>query len=366
VDLFATAARDRHRRVALSAGASAAARGISVATTLVSVPIVLGYLGEERYGLWVTITSLTIGLSILDLGLGNGLVNAVAEAHGRDDPALARRYVSSAFFLLTGISLALALIFLSTHSIVPWARVFNATSPAAEREAAPAMAVFMSCLIATVPISVAQRVQAGYQRGFDNSLWQAAASLIGLTALLAGVWLQFSLPSLILAFSGPPLLTGAIQAGLLFGWRHRELRPRWREFSAPAAGKIFRLGGLFFVLQLAATLAFASDNLVAAQVLGAASVAEYSVTMQLFSVPMLILGTLFLPLWPAYGEALTRGDVSWVLRTLKRSLLIALVVAGLPSVALVVFGRSVVQWWAGPLVAAGRCFRRRGMLSRCS
>ena len=123
------------------------------------------------------------------------------------------------------------------------------------------------------------------------------------------------------------------------------------RFRRLAARKIFKLGGLFFVLQLAAALAFASDNLVAAHVIGAASVAEYSVTMQLFSLPTLILGTLFLPLWPAYGEAVTRGDFAWVERTLKRSLLLAVVVAGIPSVVLILAGRPIVQWWAGSSLA---------------
>ena len=136
---------------------------------------------KNGIGLWVTITSLTLGLSLVDLGLGNGLVNAIAEAHGRDDPALARRYVSSAFFLLTGISLSLRL--LSSSSCRDSCRGLGCsmvTATAAAREAGPAAIVFVGCLLVAAPLSVAQRVQAGYQRGFDNSLWQAAGSLMGL------------------------------------------------------------------------------------------------------------------------------------------------------------------------------------------
>ena len=110
------------------------------------------------------------------------------------------------------------------------------------------------------------------------------------------------------------------------------------------------MGSLFFVLQLAAALAFASDNLIAAQVLGTEAVAEYAVTLQLFSLPMLLLGTLFAPLWPAYGEAVTRGDVLWVQQTLRRSLLLAAIVAGLPSMMLVLWGGPLIHWWAGPSI----------------
>ena len=340
-------AQDRQRRVALSALAAGCARGISVLTLFITVPVALAYLGEERYGVWVMITSLTLGLSLVDLGLGNGLINAIAEAHGRDEPSLAQRYISSAFFLLTGISVSFGLVFLLVQGFVPWPRVFNVVTPAAAREAGPAAAVFVVCLLIAAPLSVAQRVQAGYQRGFDNSLWQAAGSLFGLAGLLIAVGLGMSLPWMVFAVAGLPILASTLQAGVLFGWRHRELRPSWRSFSITAAARIFKLGGLFFVLQAAAALAFASDNLVAAHVLGTELVAEYSITMQLFSLPALILGTLFMPLWPAYGEAMTRGDFHWVAQTLKRSLVLAIVVAGLPSLVLVVLGQPIVQWWAG-------------------
>ena len=343
----AARARDRHRRVFLSALASAFARGISALTLLITVPLVLKYLGDERYGLWVTITSLTFGLSFVDLGLGNGLVNAVAEAHGKDKPALARTYISSAFFLLLTLAVSLGLLFFLVQRWVPWPRVFNVSSPLAVLEAGPAAVAFVGCLLLSAPLGIVQRVQTGYQRGFDNSLWQAAGSLFGLGGLLVAIQLGAGLPWLVLAVAGLPLMATVIQAGVLFGWRQPELRPRWTAASPQAARKILQMGSLFFVLQLAAAVAFASDNLVAAQVLGTEAVADYAITLQLFSLPMLLLGTLFAALWPAYGEAVTRGDVIWVQQTLKRSLLLAALVAGVPSTMLVLWGVPLIHWWAG-------------------
>jgi O-antigen/teichoic acid export membrane protein len=352
VDLSTPAARarDRQRRALLSALASAFARAISVLTLLITVPVVLPYLGEERYGLWITITSLTVALSFVDLGLGNGLVNAVAEAHGKDQPALARTYISSAFFLLAALSVALGLLFLILQRWVPWPRVFNVSSPMAAADAGPATVAFVGCLILSVPLGIVQRVQSGYQRGFDNSLWQAIGSLLGLTGLLAAIQAGAGLTWLVLAVTGLPLLATLTQAWMLFGWRQPELRPLWAEASPQATRKILRMGGLFFVLQLAAALAFASDNLVAAQVLGTETVAEYAITLQLFSLPMLLLGTLFAPLWPAYGEAVTRGDVLWVRQTLKRSLLLAALLSGIPSMVLLLWGGPLIHWWAGPSI----------------
>ena len=75
-------AQERHRRLALSALAAALAKLLSVLTTLVSIPLALAYLGDERFGVWATLSALVLTLQFADLGLGNGVVNTVSSAHG--------------------------------------------------------------------------------------------------------------------------------------------------------------------------------------------------------------------------------------------------------------------------------------------
>src|SRR5687768_8312192 len=76
-------ARERQRRAMLASGAAAVAKVVRVLTIFASVPLAIGYLGAERYGLWLTISSVAAFLTFADLGLGNGLLNAVSEAEGR-------------------------------------------------------------------------------------------------------------------------------------------------------------------------------------------------------------------------------------------------------------------------------------------
>src|SRR6516225_8522455 len=72
---------ERYRRAALTAVASGAAKGMAVLTALITVPLTVGYLGMERYGLWMTISSVIAMLAFADLGLGNGLMNVLSEAN---------------------------------------------------------------------------------------------------------------------------------------------------------------------------------------------------------------------------------------------------------------------------------------------
>jgi O-antigen/teichoic acid export membrane protein len=89
---------------------------------------------------------------------------------------------------------------------------------------------------------------------------------------------------------------------------------------------------------------------VAAQVLGPEAVTQYAVPARMFYAVGLVAGLLFLPLWPAYGEALARGDIVWIRRTLIRSLQMTLLLVGLPSFFMVIAGKAIVHIWVGPQI----------------
>jgi hypothetical protein len=168
--------KERLRRVALTALVSAFAQGISMLTLLISIPLTLNYLGAERYGLWITISSLIAVLGFADLGMGNGLLNAVAEANGRNDQKAAESYVSSAFYILTGIALFLGVIWLMVYPHVSWSWLFNVITPKAMAEAGPATSIFIWCMLINLPIGLIQKIYDGYQEGYINGLWRAGGA----------------------------------------------------------------------------------------------------------------------------------------------------------------------------------------------
>lgn len=133
----------------------------------------------------------------------------------------------------------------------------------------------------------------------------------------------------------------------LFGFRKPWLRPRLADATRTAAGHVLRLGLLFLTLQVAVSVAYASDNLIAASVLGLESVPQYSVPFTLFNVPAMFVTLMLAPLWPAYGEAIARRDTAWVRRTLKKSLYLSIVASGLASFALVTAGKPILAVWVG-------------------
>jgi O-antigen/teichoic acid export membrane protein len=101
------------------------------------------------------------------------------------------------------------------------------------------------------------------------------------------------------------------------------------------------------VLSIAIAVAYESDALVLTQILGPSAVTTYAVTMRVFLVVPALAGFVLMPLWPAYGEAISRGDTPWVRQTLRRAVKggLLLSVSGAGLLALV--ARPFIDAWAG-------------------
>ena len=340
---------ERYRRMALSTLAITLAKGVAALSTLVSVPLTIRYLGNERYGLWMTITSVAMLLNFADLGMGNGLVTELSAAHGRDDRRAASCYVSSAFLVLVLIALGGGTMFAAVYPFVSWSSVFKVTGTLASREAGTAFSVFLACTAIRIPLGVAQRVQMGYQEGYISSLWQATGALIGLIGLVIAIQAHAGLPWLVLIMSGGPVLTATVNWIIEFSARRPWLVPRLSRMKWAACRKMLTTGLLFLLLQVLALVGNASDNIIIAQVRGAAAVAGYSVVQKLFTMGLLAQ-LLVAPLWPAFGEALSRADYAWARRALNRGLAASFFIGAVVALPLVVFGQHLVTLWAGSSV----------------
>ncbi len=343
--------QERHRRLALSAAASGAAKLISVLTALISLPLTLTYLGPERFGMWATISSMIAMMAFVDFGIGNGVLSAVASAHGRGDLAATRRAVSTGFYLLIGVGMALALAFILVSPFVSWHSFFNVESAQAQLEAGPAAAVFVLCFAANIPLSVVQRVQMGLQQSFLASIWQCVGSLLALVGVLCVIHLGGPLPWLVLALAGAPLLASIFNSCLFYLHQRPDLRPRLKEFSVESVSHIASMGAMFFTLQVVVTMAYASDSFIIARLLGASAVTHFAVPEKLFGLIALIVAMVTAPLWPAYGEAIARGDRQWVVSTLTRSTVTVVSVAAVLSTLFILFGKPILSAWVGSAVA---------------
>jgi O-antigen/teichoic acid export membrane protein len=334
--------KERLRRAGLTTVTSMLSRAIGLLTSLVSVPLTFRYLGTERYGIWMVLISIIAAMGFADLGIGNGLMNAISEAHGKDDRPLAREYVTSALGLMLCIAAVLAVVGTAAYPFLPWMRLFNVKSSAAAADGAKAFLILYASFVVNIPLGVISRAQSGLQKGYAAQMINAFGSVLSLGAMLLIIWLHGNLAWLVSASVVAGITTTLLNGWILFR-DHPWLMPSADAFRRSSANKIFKLGLMFFVLQSTFAIAYTSDNIVIAQVLGAAAVAIYAVPQKLFGMISVVVGMGINPLWPAYGEALARGDVAWVRRTFFGSLWLTLAITVPSCAALTLAGPWILR-----------------------
>jgi O-antigen/teichoic acid export membrane protein len=341
---------ERNSRARLALAGSVLARLSTMGANFLVVPLTLSYLGQERYGVWVTITTLNGLLAFADLGLGNGLINAIAQANGRDDQKDAASAVSSAFFALCGVAmLAIALLFTIVR-LVDLRPIVGVSDPVFAQETINAALAYLVCFFISLPASVVSKVQVGYQEGFAASLWTAAGTVSGLLSVVMMTKFNVGLVTLVVALCGVPILVSLLNSILVFALRKPWLCPSVINVKHGRLKELFGTGLLFFMMQVIGTLSLQCDNLLIARYLGAVEVTRFSVAFRLFTLVSQVALMATAQLWPAYGEAFARRDHAWIQASIRKNILRTSLMVVPGCVFLATLGNWIVGLWTGGLV----------------
>jgi O-antigen/teichoic acid export membrane protein len=335
--------KERYRKVILSAGSSVFNKVVTILTGLISVPLTVDYLGVERFGLWMIITSILALIAFADLGLGNGLVNAIAKSEGENNHNDSQEAISSTFFILLIMSIIMSSMFFIVYPYINWADVFNVKSQLAIKESAPTLAILMSSFFINLPINIVQKIQLGYQQAFINNLWLTFGAVLGLIGVLIAIYFKLGLPYLVGFMILGPIISMILNGIFLFK-NKPDIFPKLKYFNITTSKKLLSIGIVFFFLQLFTVIGGSADNIIISQILGASSVATYAITKKMF-LAIQVSQFIIAPLWPAFVESLAKKDYKWAKSTLIKILKISMLSGGIMALSLVFFGQSVVEVW---------------------
>ncbi|HYE19879.1 MAG TPA: oligosaccharide flippase family protein [Tepidisphaeraceae bacterium] len=309
--------RARARRVWLAIATSVLARALTLVVPLVCLPLFVRYLGPEGYGLYEAIGALAVWLTLANAGLYLGLQNRLQECLVAGDAALARRYVSSATFLVGLIALAAAVLVTVVALAVDWQRIFPTRSPELAAQLALAFWVCAVSTLAGLALGVPAVVYAAGQELHVANAWEMAARAVTIAASIGVVFTQFGLVGVVVATATLPLVVRLLNFVSMF-WREKpELRPSLGQFDRRLLARTVADGAYAFVLQAAVVMIYQVDKLVIGIGLSPEALAPFAVVGRLFLIAYGAYLVVLFALWPAYGDALRRGDVAWVRRGVR-------------------------------------------------
>lgn len=323
-----------------------AARLASIGSTFAVFPFALAYLGTERFGVLVTLTSFVALFSFLDLGIGNALMNATSRAGGNTDKAEvvtagAQAYRLAAVICTIGLLIATVVPFWPTENL---SRLLGVSSEQTRAELLPAVVALVVLLALGVPASLAQRVQMGQQLGYWANLWQTSGSLLAIATALVAIQLDAGVFGLLAATVGSPVAAQLLNSTLFFTRERNLLRA---VFTARVAGtpSLLPMSLGFFGLQVIAAITFQSGPAIISYLNGASQAAEYAAAFRLYSIPSVITSFITLPLWPAYSQAYAREDMSWIRRRFAQAVLFTAGAAGVVTAGIYFLRYPITQAW---------------------
>jgi len=293
-------------------------RGITIAVNFVLVPMTLNYLNPSRYGLWLTLSSTLTWVGFLDIGLGNGLRNKIAEAIAKSDERLAREYVSTTYASVALIAGIFLLLFWAVNPFLPWAKIL-ASPVDMEPELRGLAFVVMTFFCLRLVFGLIGTILIANQRPAISSGLDVLISLLSLLAVfLLQLTTDGSLYLLGLCMSAISALVPFAASFWFFGRRYRRYRPTLRSVDFGHSRNLMSLGVQFFFLQLAVLVTFTTPNLIITQLFGSVEVATYNIAMKYYGIATMAFTIILAPFWSAYTDAYTRGDLPWIGRTIKK------------------------------------------------
>lgn len=337
------------RTLLLALRSAARASVVGYVVNLALLPFVVGRLGPELYGAWITASALLIVGGLADAGIRVEIVRRVGAAQGAGDRDDLVRSVHQGVTLLA----AVAGVFLVAGLL---------GSPAIRALAFPAGVPGMSptelewLIRATFGVLAFSLVAKGYcgalhglQRSDVEMTAQAVAVPLGAAFTVAGILAGWGIWAMLAGALGELLV--------LIGWqilRLRQLlpalRPRLVRMSGPAIRAYLALSGLVLIGQLSDVVDSQWDKLVLSHFVGPAAVASFQVGTSLVHQAKALVVVPLAPLLVVIAE-LRHSDEARMEGYFKLLAKVGMVLAATVLGGVYVFAPSFVALWLGPEMA---------------
>lgn len=287
-------------------------KGWSAIVVLLMVPLTLKMLGVYSNGVWLTISSILIWIDMMDIGLGNGLRNAVSNYVAADNALNVRKAISSTFFMLIVIVVPLLLIF---YCIIWFSDAYAllGINPSKINNLRSILTLAVTLASSTFILKIVGNFYMGIQLPAINnlivSIGQTLALLLTFIAFIVG---GHSLILVVGICSASPLLTWAASIPYTFIKKYPEYRPSFKLIDFEMAKSLFSTGLKFFVLQICGVLLFTTTNILISKMFSPAQVTPYHIAYRYFNIALVIFTTICMPFWNATTDAYARKDIQWI------------------------------------------------------
>jgi len=315
---FLTKGHERSVKTKKNIVTSIIVKCISIIISFLLIPLALNYLNPTKYGIWLTLTSVIGWFAFFDIGLGNGLRNKLAAAFAKNDNEMARTYISTSYFILTIIIGIVYSLFILVFPFINWSKILN-TPPEMSEEITKLIFIAFSFFCLQFIIKLITMILNANQRSAISGGINTLASLLSLIIIfILTKTTHSSLLWLSIGVSAANIISPLIVTIWFFSTDYRHLIPSFKYVKLSSAKDLMGIGFLFFIMQFAALVLFATDNFIIDQLYGPEEVTPYNIAFKYFSIITMGFAIITTPFWNAYSDAYHKQDFDWIKRITKK------------------------------------------------
>ncbi len=335
---------ERYKKAFKTSFISLIAQVTQMVAAVISVPLVLNGVGQERYGLWMTLSTTFSFITFTDFGMGIGMQNTMSYAIAKHDEMKLRQSFTSTFvvcFFVSCIIIGLAQFVIPFLNVESW---FKYSDSKIALEILPSTKMAIIVVAIGLLGGLVQRSFDAFQEGFYPKIISIGARVLSLILLFFAVYSNQSLPVFIFIMNGIPniLLLGGL---VILYWKYPVLHFSFKDFNVIQLKKILRIG----IIGLGATVSFFLINSITPFIIsssfGLSESASFLVLMRLLNFILLFFNMAFLPFWPAVADAYSKHDINWLKRLYEKSMKIMILI-GVPLFLILLFStKSLIFFW---------------------
>lgn len=320
---------DRTKTIKINVFQSFIYKGLSIILSLLIVPLTIGFVNAEQYGIWLTISSIVGWIGYFDLGLGHGLRNKYTEAKARGDKQLISELVSTAYVLIALIFTCVFVVFSIINHFINW-NSFLGIYQIDNGVLQEIMFILLGFFCLNMVLGVLKSLLLGDQRTSMTSLLVVLDQLCSLVVIFVLTkTVKPDLQYLVFVYSGAPCLVTILFSFFLFVPSKsvfHDIRPRIRNVRLILSKSLLSLGGKFFIIQLSLLIIFQCVNIIISRNCGQIAVTQYNLSYKYFQILYMVSIIILTPYWSAFSDAYTRNDYEWMnksFKTLTRFMMVA-------------------------------------------
>jgi O-antigen/teichoic acid export membrane protein len=323
-------------------GSSWFALGVNVAVGFFLSPYVIHHLGDDAFGLWVLIFSITGYYGLFDLGIRSSIVRYVATYSATQDHAELNGLISTAVITYSGIGSVAVLITLAGSYYVD--SIFR-VGPDFLHTARLLFLLVGSAVALGFPVGVFGGILEGLQRFHLLNFTSISATALRALLIVLALRHGYGLLAVALATVLMPLLSGLINTIVVL--RILPLRIRLSNISRASLHRIATYSSSTFIIIVAARLRFKTDAMVIGTFLSSAAITYFTVGSRLVDYAGEVVNGLAQVFVPMASKSDATGDLAGLRKIFVTGNRACALIIFPMAVIMIILGKSVIQVWVG-------------------